>query len=96
MYPVVVKDNADTTCWSTVHVASPAASVVASHRGLPAAENDTGAPTRGVPALVTVALSTYCSPASLGWGVETTTLVGAWPTQRTVSTALGAKSGAPE
>jgi hypothetical protein len=85
---------------STEHVADPSASVCDWHRGLPSAVKETNAPTMGDPSLVKVAVNSYCVPVpdrdGDGDGADTLNVVGAWPTDRTVSTVLDWKSDVPE
>jgi hypothetical protein len=81
---------------SIEQVADPSVSVVDWHRGLPRAVNDTRAPTIGDPALVRVALKTYCVPVEERDGAEVVNAVGACPTASTRSTELEANSEVPE
>jgi hypothetical protein len=81
---------------SIEQVADPSESVVAWHRGLPSAVNDTTEFAIGDPALRRVALKTYFVPDPESDGGDALNVVGACPTDRTTSTVLEPKSEVPE
>jgi hypothetical protein len=97
VYPVVVNESPLNGPESMVQLATPTPLVVVWHRGLPSAVNDTDAPESGAPALVVrVALNRYCCPVPDTEGADAVKVVGACPTETTLSTVLDSKSALPE
>jgi hypothetical protein len=80
----------------TVHEAVPVESVTPWHSSLPMATNHTTAPETGSPPELNVALNENTWVLPIGTGAATTSVLGAWSTEKTVDVVLEAKSPPPE